>query len=54
MGQLDDIDRGKSCERRKDGAGRCRRRRLKTRGDQCDQTQVIREGGEEQENDGAA
>lgn len=54
LDMLDGIDRGRSRERRKDGAGRRREGRLKSRGDYYDQMRVVEEGGQEQEKDGAA
>ena len=54
LGMFGIIDRGRSRERREDGAGRRRERRSKSRGGYHDQTRVVEQGGEEQEKDGAA
>lgn len=51
---LSGIDRGRSRERRENGAGRWRERRSNSRAGHHDQTRVVEEGEEEQENDGAA
>ena len=53
LGYPDGIARGRSLERREDGAGRPREKPLRNRG--CyDQTRVVEERGEEKEKDGAA
>ena len=54
LGKLDDVARGRSRERRKDGAARWRETRLKSKESRYDQTRVVEEGEKKHENDGAA
>ena len=54
LGILDDGDRGRSRERRKDGAGRWRETRLKSRNGHCDRVRLVEEVEKKQETDGAA
>jgi len=54
LGKLDDAARGRSRERRKDGAARWRETRLKSKDGRYEQTRVVEEGEKKHENDGAA
>jgi hypothetical protein len=54
LGKLDSIARGRSRERRKDGAGRWRETRLKSRNGHCDRVRLVEEVEKKQETDGAA
>lgn len=54
LGKIDSVTRGRSRERCKEGAGRCRGRRSKSKESHYDQTRVVEERKENQEKDGAA